>query len=344
MSYKKIISCAIVAGALVTLILWSGLKQNITPWQMPDNRLRLDQISFLGAHNACISKLDGWVYHQQFLTLIDMLNNGVRAFEFDLAMENKQLHICHGDCKSLSGRLQKIGPYATFKQKIQIVSEWLNNNPREVAIITLDNQRDKTMPANITDQEIDSLPNVIELILTREDWNPDDHDGMWPTLSWMQEKNKRLVILNEKKDDSPMYTYYQWRYVMCTLPGESIPEYSCRIRKDSLENNQFPHYLYQLNHGSALSNDFLTSAYKIGKTLGITGKGRILPDHKLQRSDNKRSTILKVVEYCKEKDIAGKKNPNLLMLDHLHKFLNDNGLALINEWNKQAAQALIPTE
>jgi len=174
-------------------------------WQEPDRRLRLDQASFLGSHNALISQENGWTYAQQKWSLTHQLDHGIRSFEFDLGTQpgKAQLFVCHGSCKD--SKVQKLGKaslegirFDTFQDKLKELAYWLKKHPREVAFVSLDNARDKAIKRNHADMDIEALymKDVVSMILTTQDWDPKEHNGDWPTLQWMNDHGKQIVIFN----------------------------------------------------------------------------------------------------------------------------------------------------
>jgi hypothetical protein len=106
-----------------------------------------------------------------------------------------------------------------FEYVCEEIKRFLNNNPTEIVTIFLENWAD-----NISvDLEFERIFG--NLILKPRDWDPYKENG-WPTLKWMQDNNKRIVIFNWRKSptlESEKYgkggakintecMYYTWNY------------------------------------------------------------------------------------------------------------------------------------
>lgn len=312
-------------------------------WNLPDPRLRIDQVHYLGSHNAFLNKHAGWLYAQQKLSVMDQVARGVRVIEIDIGQDGKHLSICHGSCHGVH-KLIKKGHLKSFKQGIENIAEWLKHHPNEIIIVALDNKRDKTIPVDQVDKELTSLSHVAPMILKPSDWKPEEHNGDWPTLQWMRDHKKQMIIFNAAQGTSPIYTYYQWRYVAGTTPGTTDPQATASLRNQSREEpfsspdeRMKIQRIFQMNHDTAISEQYAIDAFNAGAALGLTGNKaktqKIQAKSKL--SDNSRATIQKVVNACKAKGIAGGKNPNILLLDWTNKYIADNGLEQINKWNME---------
>lgn len=340
---------------LLLIILINNVIHGVTNWKLPDPRLRIDQIHFLGSHNAFLNKEDGWTYAQQKWSVPKQLDHGVRFLEMDLGKDNNHLAICHGQCagkyKLAKGASTFIGldGYVSFKDAFKNITAWLlkPEHKKEIVIIALDIGREKTLKPNDVDDELSTLKDVNSMILTPSEWNPDEHDGDWPTLQWMRNHKKQIIILNGQKDNSPKYTYYQWRYVGGTPPGNTEPAKSARMRRQSLEaftdDNERAKIqrIFQLNHASDVSEKYVSDIATAGSKVGVVSKENAKKiKEKSKISDNKRTTIQAVIDECKKQNIMNGKNPNILFFDWTHKFINDNGLEMINEWNDEAAKNL----
>lgn len=340
------------------------------PWKTPNPQLRIDQISFVGAHNALMAEDDGWLYAQQKWGFIRLLDEGVRVFEIDVATEpsNKKGHkikdnlfICHNSCTG-AYKLQKKGPFHTFISQMDVLGKWLHKHPNEVVILAFDNKRDKNMLPNQGDMNIEKLhANIKNLILTPAIWNPEDHNGDWPTLQWMNDNKKQIIFFNPKQGDSPIYTYYHWRYVGCNRGDVSNSKMYTALRADSKdafspaqqEDRAKIQRMFQLNHSNLLSEEYALTAYKgvkqaeafakkAGSALGMNTDAKKAQEEsdKLKTAQVSRSdfaTIARIIEECKQAGLMGGKNPNILLLDWTDNFINTGGMALVNQWNEQTA-------
>lgn len=341
--------CSVLFIALMNTITYGA-----TNWKLPDLRLRIDQIHFLGSHNAFLSKEDGWNYAQQKWSVLKQLENGVRFFEMDLGMDGKHLAICHGTCagmmkggKSLA-TLAGLDKYITFKKAFSMIADWLKKpeNEKEIVIIAFDIGRDKAMAKDQIDTEISSLTDISSMILTPGEWKPEEHNGEWPTLQWMYDNKKRIILFNPQIGNSPKYTYYQWRYIGGTPPGNTDPVKSAHLRGQSKEaftdenERQKIQRIFQLNHFSDVSEKYAQKLVHVGAQISPANKKLKKAKRSAKISDNKQSTIQAVVDECKKQNLMNGKDPNIIFLDWTHKFIEDNGLEMINRWNEREAQRL----
>ncbi len=350
-------------------------------WQKPNPQLRLDQVSFLGAHNSLMAREDGWIYAQQLWTVTKLLDAGVRSLEIDLAtmpddkggVKNK-LFVCHGTC-SAGGQVQKAGKFDTLIDKMPIFTNWLKKNPDEIIILQLDIGRDKAMKPNQFDTNIDMLPqDQKDLILKPSDWLPEDHGGVWPTLDWMIKNNKRIVIFNLKDNDSPKYTYDHTHYINSSGSSPMKDNYTKLTSKSQAAddaNKGKIQRMFQLNQTNFLSEQYALEGYNLyrkadlvknkankaftdlGKKLNLTSKkaaeqadkelkqaqaevDKLL--EKVPKSDY--TTLARIVQDCKDANLLGGKNPNILQIDWIDQFIPTDGLKMINQWNDEAMKNL----
>ena len=359
--------------ALVTMVFFTCTRSHgYEKWNAPDRRLRLDEVSFVGAHNALIAKEDKWVYAQQQWELTKQLDEGIRAFEIDIGSQpgKNKLFICHGSCKNIEDKLQRgLASYDTFISKMQELARWLKKNPQEIVVLTLDNMRDKDIKQNQFDRNIEMLSDDIrDLILTNADWNPMDHNGDWPTLQAMNDHLKQIVIFNPLKfgstQDSPQYTYDMWKYVVGNRGSVSDPKAYTMMRGDSRrayapdqeeERKKYQRF-FLLYHSNLASEDYALSGYKTAKQAEATTKemgaklgfktdaatareeANEISALKVSKSDY--ATIKKVVDDCKAAGLMNGKNPNWLMIDWTNRFIESNGISMVNGWNDEAASQI----
>jgi hypothetical protein len=326
----------LVAGFLYVRTKVPMVPESVAQWQLPHGELRLDQTHFVGAHNALISRFSNtrwgtFLYAQQTWNLKDQLRYGVRVFELDIGGNYNKICACHRKCTGPYA-LQKIGSYEPFAEIMQTFAAWLEKHPQEILILLLDSIRDQAITQHMIDAELDALPDVTKHILSRTVWNPDEHNGNWPKLGWLRSNNKRLIIFNDRLDDSCKYTFHHWSYVMCTPPHVGDHEKSTQLRPESLTHNKPHAQLYQLNHFAGFADSRIAWLCAIGSTL----MGKLENNFRKYRAlDNNVDHIASIIDHGKKKRVAKGKNPNFIMLDNVDRFICNNGIALINEWNAQ---------
>jgi len=341
-SKKLILMTLLIAGFLYVRTKVPTVPDSVAQWHLPHDALRLDQVHFAGAHNALISRFSNtrWgtsLYAQQTWNIEQQLKYGVRVFELDIGGNANKICACHNRCTGPYA-LQKIGSYELFAEIMQTFALWLEAHPKEVIVLLLDSVRDPYIRQHMIDAELDTLPEVTNYILTPAMWNPDNHEGHWPKLGWMRKQDKRLIIFNDRLDDSCKYTFHHWSYVMCTLPHSGDHEKSTQLRPESLTHNKPHAQLYQLNHFAGIADSRVAWLCAIGSTL----LGKLENNFRKYRAlDNNVDHIASIIDHGKKKQVAKGKNPNFIMLDNVDRFICNNGIALINQWNRQELLGLL---
>ena len=125
---------------------------------------------------------------------------------------------------------------------------------------------------------------------------------------------------------------------MCTPPHTADHEQSTRLRSESLEHNKHHTQLYQFNHFAGIADGRVAWLCAIGSTL----LGKLENNFRKYRAlDNNVDQIASIIDHGKKKKVAKGKNPNFIMLDNVDRFICNNGMALINQWNREEILALI---
>ncbi len=238
---------------IVVVLLCIHQIGNTTMWLLPDANKRLDEVTFLAAHNAYANYTDGWRYAQQRLTINQQLIHGVRAFLLDIHLHNGTIVLSHGGTRGLYG-LQKSGPYHLLASALTAIQQFIETHPYEIITIFLENFVDSDRLTH----EIESIHEFHKLLLTHTDWDPTQHTYQWPTLKWMQEHNKRIIIFNEDKSrsrtvssDNPFYSV--WHHVIESKYGTTNLKHACKQRPESQKLNHHTRSLSLLNFFGTIS-------------------------------------------------------------------------------------------
>ena len=186
----------------------------LTPTQ-PSSR-RYDQYCYLMSHNSFADFLNGWWLGNQEMTITDQLNFGVRG----LMLDTHKVQVAGVDQIVLYHETSWSAPTWHYLETALVeIREWLENNPTEVVTIQFQNrQRDPTLTAStlaaagVTNLIFDPTKNNVGPHGT---WGPVLTDG-WPTIGWMVQNNKRLVLFAEKSYDGLPYV---WNYTVETWYG-----------------------------------------------------------------------------------------------------------------------------
>jgi len=236
--------------------------------------------------------------------------------------------LCHGEKHvACCGKFaqQKFGfgigdkKFNTFKWSLETIKKWLDQNPQEVVTIFLEQYVSNSKVNSII--ESTGLGNMV---LTEKDWNPHQHGGAWPTLQWMIDNNKRVLVYGTRGFDG--YLRDLWSEVAESQYGEVTAKKACPLRSEP-KKDKFAgprskiNYLVALNFFKSIASEIETAKH------------------------NKYKTLKNLYETCKGLGVEGSLRngnpPNYLGLD----FANEgNPMKLINEWNAEAARKIVPQQ
>ena len=223
----------------------------------------------------------------------------------DIWVYKDKLMLCHNKCK-ITVLLKAGAQPKTWVSFLQMLKTWLDTHPKEIVTLDLENYAN----AERTYKDIQSVPGLEKYILTPSDYDPIKHGGKWPTLQWLQNRNKRLIIFDAKYGTP--YAFHTNTYLIrnmygnlynldkvCTLRGAKEPNWELRT-------------LYQLNY--------------YGKITDFRPKF------------NTPERLKEVLAKCQENGVIPKgKTPNIVSIDYVDR---GNPMKWVNELNKQAARRL----
>lgn len=157
-----------------------------------------DQVAYLTTHNAYNAFEEGHYWENQTHGVSQQLNDGVRAFMFDLYMLNDTVVQYHG----ISG----LG-YRPFSDDLSKIKLFLDNNPNEVLTIILESY------VTATDVENEMLNAGLTSYL-----HTHDPSSQWWTLQQMIDSNQRLIIFSDVDDAilGQNWCHYVWDYAVET--------------------------------------------------------------------------------------------------------------------------------
>lgn len=296
--------------------------QGLSPWQFPTSDRRYDHIAFLCSHNSFSNQADGYIQPQQKWSIQEQLDNGIRAFMLDtyyscnIFGKNCNVNLCHNSCTLTETVLRPFkGNAPRLVTALKTIADFLDKNPKEIITIFLENYVDKVY----IDQSIQELPEFKKYVLTPWDWNPDVRKG-WPLLSWMQQKNKRVVIFNSK--EGTFFTYFEWAFHAENVYSEVNLKDICMQRKTSREETgKKQRYLYVMN--------FFPEFYVKGTEKKIQGY-----DFNKINNETLRTALNQCLDSGLDQEgLYKKRYPNFIALD----FVNEgDAMAIINELNLMA--------
>ncbi len=211
---------------------------------------RFDQCIFLTTHNAFANWKDGWLGHAQqgYNTVSDQLDGGVRGlmldtYAFDDPANDRDVYLCHEDCRA--SQIDRPGPLRRLEETLEEIRVFLEENPAEVVTLIFESYvGDDRWRLSQAFRDSGTEPYLFFPLAPPANWSV-DADG-WPTIQWMVETNKRLVVLSSESGPFP----YQWDYTVETVYGNDSLDGDewCRERDESQALQGRSRSLYVMNH------------------------------------------------------------------------------------------------
>ncbi len=279
-----------------------------------------DELTWLTAHNAFTSSGDGWILHNQTLSLNAQLQSGVRGLMLDIWHHDPSswtcfngygvdcdpsgLYLCHEGCEGVLGG-HYVLPRKTLASALSTVKGFLDQNQSEIVTIFLEDYADGQ---ELWDA-IASVPGLESMVFNprRPEWNVPVYG--WPSLRRMVMSQKRLLILTDEEEHDGLkgMVYGRDFTVENTYDiGNLGDDYTCESRWDAVPLDQTEtgfNRLFVMNHFREIPVD-IHAVY-----------------------DNSYGPLRsRVYDYCLP---AAGKLPNYVAVD----FVEDASMQLVNELN-----------
>ncbi|MBP2338167.1 hypothetical protein JOF41_004345 [Saccharothrix coeruleofusca] len=175
----------------------------VSPQRVPvpaDGARRLDQVTFLTAHNAYANGVDGG-FAPPFINLApnqargieQQLADGVRGFQLDIHQTSDGAILCHNSCTLVSR------PVALWVD-VQRIVDFLRRNPTEFVTVFLEDY----VSSSVLRAELARVNGLAD-VLFRPDQAGVRQNG-WPTLDALRSSGKRLLIFTDhnRADDQAL--------------------------------------------------------------------------------------------------------------------------------------------
>ncbi|MFD1150247.1 PI-PLC domain-containing protein [Saccharothrix hoggarensis] len=220
----------------------------------PEGERRLDQVTFLTAHNAYANGVDGG-FAPPFVNLApnqargieQQLADGVRGFQLDVHQTRDGAILCHNSCTWVSR------PVALWVDVRRIV-DFLHRNPAEFVTVFLEDY----VTADVLRSELARVDGLAD-VLFRPDQAGVRTNG-WPTLNALRAADKRLMIFTDRgrSGDTPQRdtfgVMYQSEWTVenhwSMGPGVGGSDWSCHSRWSTPLTRTEPGFrpLFVMNH------------------------------------------------------------------------------------------------
>jgi hypothetical protein len=244
-------------------------------------------ITMMGAHNSPFSGggISGTgMTSNQWPDVTGQLDMGIRFLSGQVHASFERVHLCHTNCF-----LRDAGKLTTYLNRI---SDWLDNNPREVVSLLLANPDGLSAAAIAWEVQQSGIKAYT--------YSPDSAisgKNGWPTFRQLIETNSRFILFLDSWDDSVPYILPEWRYFFETPFSQRDPKFhQCRLDRPLDANPD--ELMYLVNH----TLDFEWFG------LGIAD----LPDTRHAKYTNSLQTLLNHTELCRKK---WDRLPNVMLLD-----------------------------
>lgn len=161
----------------------------------PPGDPRLDEVTFLTAHNAYANGVDGGFAppfmnfaRNQTRGINQQLADGVRGFQLDIHQTPDGAILCHNSCTWVSK------PVALWVD-LQRIVDFLRANPSEFVTVFLEDY----VSSDVLRSELVRVNGLYDLL-----FRPDQHgvrSSGWPTLNTLRSLGKRLLIFSDHARD-----------------------------------------------------------------------------------------------------------------------------------------------
>jgi len=183
----------------------------------------LNRVQILSAHNAWNDSNNAWA--NQRWPLQELLNSGIRGFDYDLHLDDGEVKFCHGDCGTLYSADD------SYIDEMKELAAWVKVHPKEIIFIDLEDRAH-------TQEGVESpLYQFFGDLLYKPSDKPTDR---WETPREMIARGKRVIVksANDTYDGSLIWdgkifsvnagSGWNYRQVMyfdadnCTSDGKPI--------------------------------------------------------------------------------------------------------------------------
>ncbi|HEX2977764.1 MAG TPA: phosphatidylinositol-specific phospholipase C domain-containing protein [Candidatus Babeliales bacterium] len=307
---------------------------------MPSLDRRYDHVCWLASHNAYAAERHGYIYANQYYTLAEQLELGVRQFELDLEKKGSRIRVCHGSY-TLNKFIQPFKKNIDFKKKVlSLFKEFLEKHPNEIITITIENRVTK---CGILDEHLEQS-GIAYLILKPEDWNPIEKEG-WPTLQWMVEHNKRLILFNDIPGHkqgfnthlqfaATKYTYFQWATI-AQNQWAGVKDFTVALKErlhSKTEHKGCVRYLFELDH-FALGGKILGGSFSRFLDKLAYGYTPFVTNYKKINGAKLQAVFERVLKEGLDTGILKGRYPNFIKVDYVNE---GNPMKLVNYINELA--------
>jgi hypothetical protein len=227
----------------------------ISPQPIPTLTSRYDQYCYLVAHNAFANVDDGWTYAQQTHSITQQLDMGARGLELDIYRRqvNGVDEVVYDHSGMGNWRVLLRSPWKLLRDSLSEIRNWMDNHPAEVLTIIFE-QPDFTNPDPMVTAAFTAAgmatyvyyANQVNYGKNGATWN--NRTQGWPSLQWMIDNGKRLVVFSQRSRGNTTGFAYLWDYAVENEYGTPSILSGCEKRAESGDLNQNAGKLFVVNY------------------------------------------------------------------------------------------------
>lgn len=285
---------------------------------------RYDQYCFLVAHNAYANVDDGWTFAQQTHNIIEQLDMGARGLELDIYRRtvSNVSEVVYDHSGLGNWKIFLSAPWKLLKDSLSEIKTWMDNHKDEVLTIIFEQPDFQNPDPMITKAFTDSgiadyvyYANKINTGKNGSTWN--NKTQGWPTLQWMVDNGKRLVVFSQKGRGNTTGFAYLWDYAVENEYGTPSILSGCEKRSESDDLNKNTGKLFVVNY--ALNMPAIPATIPMPSTYTLT---------------NKYDWLLAKLRSCQDVS-ANKALPNLVKVNFFEYGASGGPLRVVQEINKE---------
>lgn len=184
-------------------------------------------VTYLMAHNAMSSLEDGWLAANHRYNLQNQLGAGVRGFMLDIYDEDGEVMLCHASCE--------FGKRPLLDALIEL-HDFMMANPSEVLTIIFESNVSGSKVVDVFDEA-----GLEKFVLSQDVSDP------WPTLRFMSENQRRLVVLTDEGGGNSDWYLPVWDFAWETeWSVKEAAAFTCDVTERGNPSNSlfiFNHFL-----------------------------------------------------------------------------------------------------
>lgn len=269
----------------------------VNPRPQPALSRRYDQVCTLVAHNAYANIDDGWWYAQQTHTIPEQLDMGARGLELDIYLQDigGTRQIVYDHAGAANWLMYYGARWKLLRDSLGEIKTWMDDNPQEVVTLILEqgpglNNPDPRLTEAFTDAGIAGYVFYANQVNRGPHGTWDVRTQGWPTLQWLVDNGKRLVVFSQKGRGNGNGFAYLWDYAVENEYGTPSLLSGCEKRAESAPLSRNDKKLFVVNYALnipttpttvvlpssyTITNNYYWLLAKLRACTDVSGNGRL---------------------------------------------------------------------